>query len=973
MKRMLINATQQEELRVALVNGQQLYDLDIESPGHEQKKANIYKGKITRIEPSLEAAFVDYGAERHGFLPLKEISREYFPRDHSSNRRPKIKDVLHEGQEVIVQIDKEERGNKGAALTTFVSLAGCFLVLMPNNPRAGGISRRIEGEERIGLKATLSTLELPDGMGLIIRTAGLGKDTEALQWDLSLRLKHWEAIKKAAEGRPAPFLIHQESNVIVRAFRDYLRQDLGEILIDNPNTLELAEKHITALGRPDFKEKMKLYTGETPLFSHYQIESQIESAFQREVRLPSGGSIVVDTTEALTAIDINSARATKGGDIEETARNTNLEAAEEIARQLRLRDLGGLIVIDFIDMTPIRHQRDVEQRLREAVHQDRARIQIGRISRFGLLEMSRQRLNPSLGESSHHVCPRCTGTGSIRDNESLSLSILRLIEEEALKENTVKVHAIVPVPIASYLINEKRDSINAIENRTNGVRAIIIPTENMQTPNYSVSRIRKGEENTTISYMLAQQYTAGATASKEETLNERKQREQPALSALPLPEASSSPEITAVKKSANTASMTPRQMRTKSVTSSLFDDTSMNLLQRLFHHLKAWFTPSPQSQEEKSVKHVAPNVTETRHNERRDLRRQGNGRKDRGERNVREESEGNREQRHNKRQTSPTPAVVDTTVDTNKTQRKNPQPRRQQNDKRKVLTTEIKIPLPIAVEINQLDEEPQRTVMPRRQQRPLTQKIRCHSVDKIDADNTATLQKKERDIPVAEVNLIENTSIDNLKRDLKPLPAMMISTTVTESDEITHDSTNNENGMPRRSRRSPRHLRVSGQRRRRYRDERYPTQSSMPLAGAFASPEMASGKVWINYPLVNQSDPVAPTEQQEPMVTESPLLIVENTIKSQIPVIVIPPLVNEPEAEVITKPEHSYPSAILFKHHASAPMTRAPAADYVQPAPIPIQSDWKRASFDFIGKGSAGAHAAINQAGAPATRPALSK
>ncbi|GFN46344.1 ribonuclease E [Candidatus Regiella insecticola] len=1014
MKRMLINATQQEELRVALVNGQQLYDLDIESTGHEQKKANIYKGKITRIEPSLEAAFVDYGAERHGFLPLKEISREYFPRDHSSNRRPKIKDVLHESQEVIVQIDKEERGNKGAALTTFVSLAGSYLVLMPNNPRAGGISRRIEGEERIGLKATLSTLELPDGMGLIIRTAGLGKDAEALQWDLSLRLRHWEAIKKAAEGRPAPFLIHQESNVIVRAFRDYLRQDLGEILIDNPNTLKLAKEHITALGRPDFINKMKIYDGETPLFSHYQIESQIESAFQREVRLPSGGSIVVDTTEALTAIDINSARATKGGDIEETARNTNLEAAEEIARQLRLRDLGGLIVIDFIDMTPIRHQRDVEQRLREAVHQDRARIQIGRISRFGLLEMSRQRLNPSLGESSHHVCPRCTGTGSIRDNESLSLSILRLIEEEALKENTVKVHAIVPVPIASYLINEKRDSINAIENRTNGVRAIIIPTENMQTPNYAVSRIRKGEENTTISYMLAQQYNAGTTAAQEETPNERKQREQPALSALPLPEASSSPEITAVKKSANTASMAPkqRQMRTKSVASSPFDDTSMNLLQRLFHHLKAWFTPSHQSQEAKSIQNIASNTTETRHNDRRDLRRQGSGRKDRGERNLREENEENREQRHNKRPISPAP-VVETTVDTNKTQRKNQQPRRQQNDKRKVLTAEIKTPLPTTVQTNQLDEEPQQTVIPRRQRRPLSQKIRCDSVDKIDTDNTATLQEKERDLPVIDANFIENTSIDNLKKDLKPLPTMTVST-VTERDEITHDSTHNENGIPRRSRRSPRHLRVSGQRRRRYRDERYPAQSSMPLAGAFASPEMASGKVWISYPPVNPSESIESTEQQEPMVTESPLLTVENTIKSQIPVIVIPPLVNEPEVRVIAKQENSYPSGMLFiptalevaarrpgcesderrllpdetntcsqqrggfkgegyKHHASAPMTRAPAADYVQPAPIPIQSDWKRASFDFIGKGSAGAHAAVNQAGAPATKPAISK
>ncbi|MGO2436302.1 MAG: ribonuclease E, partial [Serratia proteamaculans] len=486
MKRMLINATQQEELRVALVDGQRLYDLDIESPGHEQKKANIYKGKITRIEPSLEAAFVDYGAERHGFLPLKEIAREYFPSNYSSHGRPNIKDVLREGQEVIVQVDKEERGNKGAALTTFISLAGSYLVLMPNNPRAGGISRRIEGDDRTELKEALSSLQLPDGMGLIVRTAGVGKSADALQWDLSFRLKHWEAIKKAAEGRAAPFLIHQESNVIVRAFRDYLRPDIGEILIDNPKVLDLAKEHISALGRPDFSSKIKLYSGEIPLFSHYQIESQIESAFQREVRLPSGGSIVIDSTEALTAIDINSARATRGGDIEETAFNTNLEAADEIARQLRLRDLGGLIVIDFIDMTPVRHQREVENRLRDAVRQDRARIQIGRISRFGLLEMSRQRLSPSLGESSHHVCPRCNGTGTIRDNESLALSILRLIEEEALKENTKEVHAIVPVQVASYLLNEKRDSVSAIEKRQGGVKAIIVPNDQMQTPHYSV-------------------------------------------------------------------------------------------------------------------------------------------------------------------------------------------------------------------------------------------------------------------------------------------------------------------------------------------------------------------------------------------------------------------------------------------------------------------------------------------------------
>lgn len=504
MKRMLINATQKEELRVALVDGQRLFDLDIESPGHEQKKANIYKGKITRVEPSLEAAFVDYGAERHGFLPLKEISREYFPQGYVFQGRPNIKDIIQEGAEVIVQVSKEELGNKGAALTTFISLAGSYLVLMPNNPRAGGISRRIEGDERLELKEALDCLDVPEDVGLIVRTAGVGKSPEELQWDLKVLLHHWEAIKKAAESRPAPFLIHQESDVIVRAIRDYLRRDIGEILIDNRKVFEKAKNHIR-LVRPDFINRVRLYEGEVPLFSHYQIESQIESAFQREVRLPSGGSIVIDVTEALTAIDINSSRATRGGDIEETALNTNLEAADEIARQLRLRDLGGLIVIDFIDMTPVRHQREVENRIREATRQDRARIQFGRISRFGLLEMSRQRLSPSLSEASSHVCPRCQGTGKIRDNESIALSILRLLEEEAIKENSVQVHAIVPVEIASYLLNEKRKAISDIEKR-HDVQVIVVPTESMETPHFSVYRLRENEIVPTLSYDLVKRY-----------------------------------------------------------------------------------------------------------------------------------------------------------------------------------------------------------------------------------------------------------------------------------------------------------------------------------------------------------------------------------------------------------------------------------------------------------------------------------
>lgn len=489
MKRMLINATHSEEVRVALVNGQRLYDLDIEHRSRIQKKDNIYKGRITRIEPSLEAAFVDFGAERHGFLPLKEISRQYFTKDPKDIQgRVNIKEVLREGQEVLVQVDKEERGNKGAALTTFISLAGRYLVLMPNNPRAGGISRRIEGEERQALKDALSELNIPNDMGVIVRTAGLGRTAEELQWDFDYLSTLWTAIREAGEKGPAPFLVHQESNVIIRAIRDYLRKDIGEVLIDSQETYDEASNFVNLVMR-DFSSKIKLYQDETPLFSRYQIESQIETAFEREVKLPSGGSIVIDPTEALTSIDINSSRATRGADIEETALQTNLEAAEEISRQLRLRDIGGLVVVDFIDMGPARNQRDVENRMREALEADRARVQIGRISRFGLLELSRQRLRPSLGETSSIVCPRCDGQGHIRDIKSLALSILRLIEEEVMKERTGEIHAQVPVLVATYLLNEKRQDLLDIERRYK-IRTLIIPNQNMETPHFEVQRIR---------------------------------------------------------------------------------------------------------------------------------------------------------------------------------------------------------------------------------------------------------------------------------------------------------------------------------------------------------------------------------------------------------------------------------------------------------------------------------------------------
>ena len=494
MKRMLFNATQPEELRVAMVDGQKLYDLDIEAPSRGRKKSNVYKGKITRVEPSLEAAFVDYGAERHGFLPLKEISRSYFKEEaRQAGGRVNIKDALSEGQEVIVQIEKEERGNKGAALTSFISLAGRYLVLMPNNPRGGGISRRIEGEDRTMLREAMAKLEYPaeKNTSLIVRTAGIGRSSEELQWDLDYLLSLWDSIESAAKDRRAPFLIYQESNVIIRALRDYLRNDIGEILIDDKDTFDRANEFIS-LVMPHNKNKVKLYDDTVPLFTRYQIETQIESAFEREVSLPSGGAIVIDHTEALISIDINSARATKGSDIEETALQTNLESADEIARQLRIRDLGGLIVIDFIDMQPNKHQREVENRLREALKMDRARVQVGRISRFGLLEMSRQRLRPSLGESSQIVCPRCTGQGTIRGIESLALSILRILEEEAMKDKTGRVIAQVPVTVATYLLNEKRDILFELERR-NSLRVTLVPNPALETPHFEIKRVRSDE------------------------------------------------------------------------------------------------------------------------------------------------------------------------------------------------------------------------------------------------------------------------------------------------------------------------------------------------------------------------------------------------------------------------------------------------------------------------------------------------
>ncbi len=575
---MLVNATQQEELRVAMVDGQNLYDLNIEVPSREQRRANIYKGRITRVEPSLEAAFVDYGAQRHGFLPLKEISSEYFLQQPGQGERPQIKSVLKEGQEIVVQVEKEERGNKGAALTTFISLAGRFLVLMPNDSRASGVSRRITGEDRDIVRQSLKELDAPDSMGCIVRTAGVGRDVEELRWDLHYLISVWEAIKSVVVTRPAPFLIYQEGNAIVRALRDYLSNDIGEIVVDDAvvhkDALDFMERVL-----PNQIRKLKYYDDPTvPLFTRFQIESQIESAFAHSVSLPSGGSIVIDHTEALTAIDINSARATKGGDIEATAFNTNLEAAQEIARQMRLRDLGGLVVIDFIDMGPHRNQRDVENKLREAVRQDRARIQIGKISKFGLLEMSRQRLRPSLEESTQAVCPRCNGNGVVRDVESLALAILRLVGEEARKERSARVIVRLPVDVANYLLNEKRDWVQSIQDN-NHVSVILVGDPALETPSYSIRRVRDDEigqaENASPSYALTEPRQDLSAAFEES--GQQPQPEQAAVSGV-------LPKTPAPQPRPRAARRKPRK----------------SVWRRLF----GWLMPAPKGRRQRGRKHT---------------------------------------------------------------------------------------------------------------------------------------------------------------------------------------------------------------------------------------------------------------------------------------------------------------------------------------------------------------------------------
>ena len=765
---MLINATQSEELRVALVDGQKLYDLDIESPGHEQKKSNIYKAKITRIEPSLEAAFVDYGADRHGFLPMKEIAREYFPKGYSFQGRPNIKEVLREGQEVIVQIDKEERGQKGAALTTFISLAGSYLVLMPNNPRAGGISRRIEGDERTDLKTSLSKLDLPKGMGLIVRTAGVGKAYEELEWDLSVLLNHWNKISEAAASRPAPFLIHQETDLVIRAIRDYLRRDIGEILVDRPKTFEKVQRQIEVV-RPDFLSKVKLYSSDVPLFTHYQIETQIETAFQREVRLPSGGSIVIDPTEAMTSIDINSARATKGSDIEETAFNTNLEAAEEIARQLRLRDLGGLVVIDFIDMTPVRHQREVENRMRDSVHQDRARIQLGRISRFGLLEMSRQRLRPSIGETSQGVCPRCNGTGHIRGVESLALSILRLMEEEAIKSNTLHVQAQVPVPVATYLLNEKRRSVMHIEKHHN-VRVLIIPNPHMDTPKYEVLRVKNDESTTEASYDVPVQQAALEEAKMPKFDKTITKRDEPVIQGMSAPKRTEHKAIVNTPVEKTNSSEKPRGFFAwlKDIFSS--EDTS-----------KANETDEVNEQDKPKTSH------EKRTNHRQGQRRNNRNNNRGNTRNRNDKNNDNTDSRENSSRDKVAEKNRNSRPEHNENQTKPKRQPRKANGSDKT---------------HNVKEE---KVTERRQRRNNRKKIR---VTKIEQNTELSIEQVTKGVVNKETVVIEKTIANkNNASDTEPKNKATPETAEIKSNE----------DRPR-NRRSPRHLRANGQRRRRNND-----------------------------------------------------------------------------------------------------------------------------------------------------------
>jgi ribonuclease E len=987
MKRMLINATQSEELRVALVDGQQLYDLDIESPGHEQKKSNIYKGKITRVEPSLEAAFVDYGADRHGFLPLKEIGREYFPKGYSFQGRPNIKEVVKEGQEVIVQIDKEERGNKGAALTTFISLAGSYLVLMPNNPRAGGISRRIEGDERTELKEAMAELEVPHGMGLIVRTAGVGKEANELKWDLKVLQHHWDAIQEASVSQKAPFLIHQESNVIVRAIRDYLRRDVGEILIDHPRVFEDAKLHI-GLVRPDFVERVKLYESEVPLFTHFQIESQIESAFQREVRLPSGGSIVIDPTEALTSIDINSARATKGGDIEETALNTNLEAADEIARQLRLRDLGGLVVIDFIDMTPVRHQREVENRMRDAVHHDRARVQLGRISRFGLMEMSRQRLRPSLEESAAHICPRCHGQGTVRSTESLALSILRLMEEEAIKENTSQIEAIVPVDVAAFLLNEKRKAIRITEER-HQVEVYIIPDEHMKTPDYRVVRHRSDDEITESSYKRVE---APLAKLYEPRKLERAAAPQPALKGFAAPQ----------KTAIDIAQSLPVVKNAKPAEPGLFAKLIAGVSALFSSDAKA----QPKAEPKEATKDSRP--SDTRRGRNNDSRNEG-----RDSRRPRSDADKSKDSRTRNKRNDKDRAPRDNNDDTNRPLKMDAKTEVKADVRNETRAPKVEKPRTEATEVKVEKSPKQEAARERRQRRNMRRKVRIENEQSAPAEEVleASISTNDAvsnaDIAVTEavsaqtetsesksprtrrqprkdnteqnqetLDASEDSAVDNVTAIVSEVQDTQAAVSAnatpvaeaeteqantaiassednsTEVEGADDDAKQEGRDGQRRSRRSPRHLRAAGQRRRRDEDEPGQTavfssvdeldkqltaeQDALNAQSSKAEVNTNAAEVTeasIQAPVVTEiatqavempvaaTNTQASTEANVAKVDQAQVAMVEEPVAKVVAAPVVEPVAVKVEAKVEVEAKPSMPTSQL-KTNASAPMTK---------------------------------------------------
>ena len=957
MKRMLINATQQEELRVALVDGQKLYDLDIESPGHEQKKSNIYKGTITRVEPSLEAAFVDYGAERHGFLPLKEIAREYFPQGYKFDGRPNIKDAIKEGHQVIVQIDKEERGQKGAALTTFISLAGSYLVLMPNNPRAGGISRRIEGDERTDLKDALNGLELPDGMGLIVRTAGVGKSPEELAYDLDYLVSGWSRIKEIADSRPAPFLIHQESDVVVRALRDYLRRDIGEILIDQADVHERALKHVQQM-RPDFANRVKLYRGEVPLFSHYQIESQIESAFQREVRLPSGGSIVIDPTEALTSIDINSARATKGSDIEETAFNTNLEAADEVARQLRLRDLGGLVVIDFIDMTPVRHQREVENRLKEAVKHDRARVQLGRISRFGLMEMSRQRLRPSLGDSAHNVCPRCSGHGTVRGTESLALSVLRIMEEESIKDNTGQIEAQLPVNVATYLLNEKRRAVASIEQR-HGVQLIIIPNPKLETPHFNLVRRRQDDALHEMSYNLT-------LVEVEETIADRTvvapiTREQPALQSLAAPD-----------KVATAPTPSPAKAEVQS--DSLLSKVA-KWISGLFKAAEPVAAPQKKNESRNGNQHNHRNNRNERHRgkhadrkERNEQRNERNDKNEKGDNQAnRHERKPKRDDKRNKPRREESQAAVDNTVEQAPEAKVN-QPakkeqvaeRRKRRDNRRSVRVEADKATDNAVnktETNTKTANEQAPVAAQAAPKPASEKTPVSQTqakvetteanvaqpvsDSVAAQESPAKQSADSAVTNASETISNSDArVDSAAQANQPVVTAESETehktqsqaadkTQSEGDNTADNATaeskveTDEGSTRARSRRSPRHIRAAGQKRRKDNEDKNVAET------VAAEPQVKQDELQFDVPVAetkateNKPEPVA--EKPEQPAQAALELATEATETASVPEVKAPVEAQKVAEPVVAAPV-SEPVAVEAAETAPASEPAKPAA-----------------------------------------------